>query len=263
MSIEIDLAGRVALVTGAAKGMGLEIARALQGCGATVVLGDVDEAALAEVADVGETLRLDVADAAAVEAAIEDAEGRAGPLDLLVNNAGIASPRQGMPFVNQEPGDWDPVFAVNARGVFTVSRAVGRRMMERRRGSIVNIASIAGRANLSTVPAYATSKAAVVSLTQIMARDLAPYGIRVNAVCPGMVLTPFYLSQYEFAAARDAEVREMGPVAFFEQKAKRLIPLGRGQEPREIANAVAFLASDLASAITGQSLNVDGGLVFN
>ena len=204
-----------------------------------------------------------MADPEAVEAAIEDAERRAGPIDLLVNNAGIASPRQGMPFVNQEPRDWDPVFAVNARGVFTVSRAVGRRMMERRRGSIVNIASIAGRANLSTDPAYATSKAAVVSLTQIMARDLAPYGIRVNAVCPGMVLTPFYLSQYEFAAARDPEVREMGPVAFFEQKAKRLIPLGRGQEPREIANAVAFLASDLASAITGQSLNVDGGLVFN
>ena len=263
MSIEIDLSGRVALVTGAAKGMGLEIARSLRGCGATVVLGDVDEAGLAEAADVGETLRLDVTDPDAVEAAIEDAERRAGPIDLLVNNAGIASPRQGMPFVNQEPRDWDPVFAVNARGVFTVSRAVGRRMMERRRGSIVNIASIAGRANLSTDPAYATSKAAVVSLTQIMARDLAPYGIRVNAVCPGMVLTPFYLSQYEFAAARDPAVKEMGPVAFFEDKAKRLIPLGRGQEPREIANAVAFLASDLASAITGQSLNVDGGLVFN
>lgn len=263
MSIEIDLAGRVALVTGAAKGMGLEIARSLRACGATVVLGDIDEAGLAEAADVGETVRLDVADTEAVEAAIADAEGRAGPIDLLVNNAGIASPRQGMPFVNQEPRDWDPVFAVNARGVFTVSRAVGRRMMELRRGSIVNIASIAGRANLSTDPAYATSKAAVVSLTQIMARDLAPYGIRVNAVCPGMVLTPFYLSQYEFAAARDPEVREMGPVAFFEQKASRLIPLGRGQEPREIANAVAFLASDLASAITGQSLNVDGGLVFN
>jgi len=263
MSIEIDLAGRVALVTGAAKGMGLEIARTLAECGARVGLGDVDEPGLAEVGDVGRTVRLDVTDPASVEAALDDVEGALGPVDLLVNNAGIASPRQGMPFTNQDPSDWDPVLAVNARGVFTVSRAAATRMMERRRGGIVNISSIAGRANLSTDPAYATSKAGVVTLTQIMARDLAPYGIRVNAVCPGMVLTPFYLSQYEFAAARDPEVAKLGPVGFFEQKASRLIPLGRGQEPRDIAQAVAFLASDLASSITGQSLNVDGGLVFN
>jgi NAD(P)-dependent dehydrogenase (short-subunit alcohol dehydrogenase family) len=258
----IDLSGRVALVTGAARGIGLTIARTLEHAGARVARGDVDEAALAET-DVGLGVRLDVTDPASAAAAIERVEAELGPLDILVNNAGIAARRQGMPFMNQESSDWGPVLAVNATGTFVVTREAALRMVPRKRGAIVNISSVSARMGSQTDPVYSVSKAGVITFTQLSAKDLAPHGIRVNAICPGMLQTAFYQEQYEAALARDPAVAELGPEGYFVDKAKRLIPLGRGQEPEDVANAVLFLASDLASSITGQTLNVDGGLVMS
>jgi NAD(P)-dependent dehydrogenase (short-subunit alcohol dehydrogenase family) len=262
MSVTIDLSGKVALVTGAAMGMGLEIARALAEAGAQVARGDVNEAALAE-AEVGLPVRLDVTDPGSAKEAIAKVAADLGPIDVLVNNAGIAAKRQGMPFTNQEKSDWEGPLAVNLLGTFVVAREVALQMMERATGVVVNIASIAGPLGSSTDPGYSASKAGVLAFTKAMARDLAPYGIRVNSLCPGMVYTPFYREQYEAAVAKDPAVAELGPEQYFAEKAATIIPLGRGQQPRDIANAVLFLASDLASCITGQSLHVDGGLVMS
>jgi 2-hydroxycyclohexanecarboxyl-CoA dehydrogenase len=258
MSLEIDLSGRVALVTGAAGGMGREIARTLTEAGARVALADLAEPST----DGGLGVRLDVTDPESARAAVARVEAELGPVDVLVNNAGIAAKRQGMPFTNQEAADWAPVLAVNTVGPFVVTSAVAPSMRERRSGAIVNIASVSGRGHLQTDPAYSASKSALITLSILTARDLAPHGVRVNCVCPGMVMTPFYVAQYEAAAARDPEVAKLGAEAYFDEKAGRLIPLGRGQQPRDIANAVAFLASDLAAQVTGQTFNVDGGLVM-
>lgn len=262
MSIGIDLSGKVALVTGAASGMGTEISRTLAEAGARVALGDIDEARLAEHKDVGLPVRLDVTDPASASEALGRVGSELGPVDVLVNNAGIAAKRQGMPFTNQEKSDWVPVLEVNIVGAFVVSREVALQMAERGTGSIVNVSSVSGVAAFQTDPGYSASKAAVINFSKVMAKDLAP-DVRVNCVCPGMVLTPFYLAQYEAAARSQPEVAAMTPEEYFDRKAKGLIPMGRGQEPRDIANAVAFLSSDLASNITGQTLNVDGGLVMS
>jgi len=179
-------------------------------------------------------------------------------VDILVNNAGIAAKRQGMPFTNHAKPDWVPVLEVNVVGVFVVSREVGLQMMERRTGTIVNISSVSGVTAFQTDSGYSASKVAVINFSRVMAKDLAP-DVRVNCVSPGMVFTPFYRAQYEAAAQKNPEVAEMTAEEFFDQKAKALIPMGQGQQPRDIANAVAFLASDLASNVTGQTLNVDGG----
>jgi NAD(P)-dependent dehydrogenase (short-subunit alcohol dehydrogenase family) len=168
-----------------------------------------------------------------------------------------------MPFTNQDRADWEPVLAVNAVGTFLCSKEAALRMVPRGRGAIVNISSVSARMASQTDPVYSASKAAVITFTQLSAKDLAPHGIRVNAICPGMLRTAFYREQYEAAVARDPSVAELGEERYFAEKAQRLIPLGRGQQPADVANAVLFLASDLASCITGQTLNVDGGLVMS
>lgn len=262
MSVSIDLTGKVALVTGAAKGMGLEIARTLREAGARIARGDIDEVALHEN-EIGLALTLDVTSPKSARTAVERVREDLGPIDILVNNAGIAASRHGMPFTNQQRSDWEAPLEVNVVGTFVVSREVALQMIERETGVVVNIASIAGAVGSSTDPAYTASKAGVIAFTKAMARDLAPYGIRVNSICPGMVMTPFYHAQYEVAAVHDPEAAALGPQGFFDQKAARIIPLGRGQHPGDIANAVVFLASGLASQITGQSLHVDGGLAMH
>jgi 2-hydroxycyclohexanecarboxyl-CoA dehydrogenase len=261
MSLAIDLCGRCALVTGGAGGIGQEIARTLGEAGARVVLADVDATRLADLKALGYPVQMDITDPNSVRAALAKVTTHVGPVDILVNNAGIQSSKLGMPFTNQEKADWERVLGVNIIGMFVISREIALQMVERQKGVIINIASVSGRTGFQTDPAYSASKAAVINFTQVMARDLAPY-IRVNCICPGMVPTPFYRLQYEHAAAQDPTIAAMTAEEYFEQKAKRLIPLRRGQQPRDIAVAVAFLASDLAANITGQALNVDGGLVM-
>ena len=263
MSLAIDLEGRVALVTGALGGIGCAISDALAAAGATVVAADL----AAMTTDAGDAPRLhtealDVTDEDSARDCVDAIADRYGRLDVVVNNAGVAG-RTGLPFTRLDAADWHVPWAVNVIGTFNVSRAAVRLMEPAGSGAIVNIASVSGRTGFQTSPPYSASKAAVINLTQVMARDLAPTGVRVNAVCPGMVLTPFYRAQRLAAAELDPSVLDQTDEEFFEAKAARLIPLGRGQSPADIAAAVCFLASDLASSITGQALNVDGGLVMS
>jgi NAD(P)-dependent dehydrogenase (short-subunit alcohol dehydrogenase family) len=262
MSLSIDFNDRVAVVTGSAGGIGREIGRTLLEGGARVAFADI--APVDMEGDDGRAIavRLDVTDPESARAGLAEVTERLGPIDVLVNNAGMAAKRQGMPFTNQERSDWEPVLTVNAIGTFVVSREFVLGRDADRPGVIVNLSSVAGRMGSQTDPSYSAAKAAVINLTQCMAKDLAPV-VRVCAVCPGMVRTPFYEAQYRAAAARDPEVAKLTAEEYFDDKARKLIPLGVGQRARDIAEAVAFLASDLAACITGQTVNVDGGLVMS
>jgi 2-hydroxycyclohexanecarboxyl-CoA dehydrogenase len=262
MTLSIDLTGRVAVVTGSAGGIGRAIGRTLMAAGATVAFADVAPISLADDEGDAIAVRFDITDHGSARAGFEEVQERLGSLDILVNNAGMAAKRHGMPFTNQDRSDWEPVITVNAIGTMVASREFVLTREPERNGVIINIASIAGRMGSPTDPGYAASKAAVINFTQVMAKDLAPR-IRVCAICPGMVRTPFYEAQYEVAANHDAAVAAMSSEQYFAEKAKKLIPMGVGQTPHDVAAAVAFLASDLASAITGQTVNVDGGLVMS
>jgi meso-butanediol dehydrogenase/(S,S)-butanediol dehydrogenase/diacetyl reductase len=239
------LAGRAALVTGAGRGIGRGIAQELASVGAHVVAGDIDHAGAAETVELvggrGEAVHLDVAEPASVEAALA---GRR--IDVLVNVAGRLTVS---PVVDLAVEDWDDVMRVNARGVFLVTRAALPAMIEAGSGAIVNIASVSGKAGEPTLAHYSASKFAVVGFTQALAKEVAPHGIRVNAVCPGVVRTPM-IEQVSGAWGQSADAIAAD---------LQLIP--RPQDPREIGAAVVFLAT--MPSITGQAINVDGGTVFN
>lgn len=263
MSLTIDLSGKVALVTGAGRGIGREIVSRLRQAGAAVVATDLDKDSLGDLPDGVRGVTMDVTSEIGVQRALADAFAGHADVQILVNNAGVASSRHGMPFTNQLPEDWSRVYGVNVLGAVHVTRAWHQlRPTLDAPGVIINVASVAAKQPTVADPAYSASKAALIAFTQSLARDLAPH-VRACAVCPGMILTPFYMNQYELTASHDQAVADQSPEEFFAAKAKSLIPLGAGQTPADVANAVAFLASDLAGAITGQSINVDGGLVMS
>jgi 3-oxoacyl-[acyl-carrier protein] reductase len=240
------MAGKVALVTGGARGIGLATARLLAEEGARVAIGDLGDtqAAVEQVRAAGGDalgVRLDVTDAASAEAAVARTIEHFGGLDVLVNNAGVA--RQGSLFELSE-ADWDLVMDVNVKGVFLCSRAAARHLP--RGGAIVNVASLAGRSSSPAMACvYSASKAAVLGLTRHLARELGPRGIRVCAVNPGAVRTDMA-----------ANIADPGVL----ERAMANTPLGRMIEPEEVAATIVFLASDAASMVTGASLDVNGGI---
>jgi NAD(P)-dependent dehydrogenase (short-subunit alcohol dehydrogenase family) len=253
----LDLDGRHALVTGGATGLGEAIARTLAAAGAQVTIGDIDMSGAERVAaDIGgSAVRLDVTNEDVVEDIIDGLDG----VDILVNNAG--SYREAGSILDQPYDSWRRIIDVNLAGVFLCSQAVARQMVaDHRTGSIITIASVDGLlACLGT--GYDTAKAGAIHFTRSLAVDLAPHGIRVNAVNPGNVPVPTLVKMHSgqiphFWPTDSAVSGLMGPV----MKARGLnIPLGRKGQPDDIAHAVLFLASDAASYITGQALTVDGG----
>jgi NAD(P)-dependent dehydrogenase (short-subunit alcohol dehydrogenase family) len=242
-------ADRVAIVTGAAQGMGLAIAVRLASEGARVVLADVSADALARAApalsawgDQTQLVTADVSRSTDVGHLIDVARTRFGPADILINNAGVLRSSA----VNQiTEAEWDLVLNVNLKACFLCAQAVATDMMARRYGKIVNIASMAGRATSTLGGAhYTAAKAGVLGLTRHLAREFAPYRINVNAVSPGIVDTPMV------AAALTAVQRE---------RLSASIPFQRLAEPAEIASLVAYLVSDEAAYITGASVDIHGG----
>jgi NAD(P)-dependent dehydrogenase (short-subunit alcohol dehydrogenase family) len=248
------LAGKRALVTGGGSGIGRSIALKLAREGCDVGLIDIDapaaNAVAAEIRVLGRQAAAtsgDVASAESVQAAIADLAG--APFDILVNNAGIA--RLGALLTMPEK-DWRETFAVNVDGTFNVSRAVVPGMVERRRGAVVNLASWLGRRGMPPFGAYAASKFAVVAFTQTLALEVAASGVRVNAVCPGLIVDTRMREALEQEADRAGLPRAA-------ERAKT-IPLGRAGTPEDVAKLVAFLASDEAGYVTGAAYDVTGGL---
>jgi NAD(P)-dependent dehydrogenase (short-subunit alcohol dehydrogenase family) len=245
--------GKAALVTGAANGIGAAIARDLADAGALVYAADV--AWNAVVPDRQIPVELDVTDRASVRAAVERVSADHGALGLLVNNAGTMRARA---LFDYDDADWDAILSVNARGVFTCIQECARSMAETGGGAIVNIASGAGRDGRTLSPPYAASKAAVINLTRSTARLLADSGIRVNAVCPGLIDTDFNVRLGEQLGPAEGLTAEQ-----FVARRAETIPLGRIGQPEDVARVVRFLLSDEAAYVTGQSLNVDGGWVMS
>ena len=241
------LAGRRALITGAARGIGAEIARSFRREGADLALLDIDAERLVTMgAEVDASVYgVDLADVQATVAVVEQAIGELGGLDILVNNAGILKMA---PLLEIDPADWDQTFAVNVRAMLITIQVAAKAMIPSGHGSIINMSSMGAKVGGPNQAHYAASKAAVISLTQVAAKELGPYGIRVNCICPGYVLT-------EMGAATRTEemVREWSSKS----------PLGRLAEPSDVANMALFLASDEASYCTGQAMNVTGGMVMH
>jgi NAD(P)-dependent dehydrogenase (short-subunit alcohol dehydrogenase family) len=257
------LADRVAVVTGAGNGIGKATALALAGAGAHVVAADLDAEAARATAEAAAkrgprsfALDTDVGDLASIDRMAERTMEAFGRIDVLVNNAGVTRRAYIMDLTEQ---DWDRIMRVNAKGVFFCLQRVAREMIPRRSGAIVNIASIAGKGYAGTSNAiYAASKGSVISLTRTAAQQLARHNINVNAICPGVTVTA--LSEANVAA----RAREEGvPLEEMRQRRDAAIPIGRANDPEDIAALAVFLASPGARNITGQSLNVDGGIILD
>jgi len=257
LSETFSLQGRRALVTGAGTGIGRAIARALARAGATLAITDLElPAAAAVAADLGGpaiALRLDVTDAAATAAVVREAAERLGGLEIVCANAGVSTMK---PVVDLTEADWEQNFAVNAKGVFLTDQAAVRHWLQAGLpGVIVNTASLAGKVGPPLLAHYSASKFAVVGFTQALAREVAGQGIRVNCVCPGLVRTGMQARE----VAWEARLRGMSHQAVLDEYVA-MTPLGRLEEPEDVADAVVFLASDAARFITGEALNVTGGV---
>ena len=238
---------RVALVTGGARGIGRAVAEALVREGCVVAVGDLRDAE--PVGEGGLAVPLDVTDSASVERGVDDVTGALGPIGVLVNNAGWDEFR---PFLETEEEFWDRVIDVNFKGCLRLTRAVVPGMVERGHGRVVNVASDAGRVGSSLEAVYSGAKGGVIAFTKTLAREVARRGVTANAVCPGPTETPM-LEEMTGADEQGAKAIEA---------MKRAVPMKRLGTPREVAAAVAFLCSEEASFITGQTLSVSGGLTM-
>jgi 2-hydroxycyclohexanecarboxyl-CoA dehydrogenase len=249
------LDGKIAIITGAGQGIGRAIAEKLAAEGATVVVTDVSEATAKETAEAigGKSagtavgIQADVTSRESVDAMVEQVRQEFGRIDVLVNNAGWD---KASPFVDSDPADWDRVIAINLYGVLHTCKAVLPIMAEQGSGSVVNVASDAGRVGSSGEAVYSAAKGGVIAFTKSIAREMARHQINANAVCPGPTDTALFAS----LGGDNPKLRDA---------LTKAIPLRRLGQPADLANAVAFLASDEAAFITGQTVSVSGGLTMS
>ena len=254
------LDGRIAVVTGAARGIGKAIAERFASEGARVVVADRSLADAGPVADaIGRSataLALDVVSVASIRQAVDEVERTVGPIDTLVNNAGVFEMQ---PLLDTDGDSFDRLMAVNVKGTLFTLQAVARAMVAAKRpGAIINMASQAGRQGEPHSAAYAASKAAVISLTRSAALALVDHGIRVNAIAPGIIDTPMW----DHVDALYAKLEGM-PVGEKKRQVTAAIPMRRMGQPDDVATVAVFLASDDARYIVGQTINADGGNIMS
>jgi meso-butanediol dehydrogenase / (S,S)-butanediol dehydrogenase / diacetyl reductase len=247
--------GKNVVVTGGAQGMGKAISERFAAEGARVLVSDMNEAGAAAVAKElnGLAFSCDVTKADEVQAMIDQGLAQMGSIDILVNNAGTITMKS---VTDLTEHDWDMVMDVNAKGVFLCTRAVLPSMLERKKGAIVNVASQAGKRGYKLFTHYCASKAAVIVFSKGVALEVAPH-VRINCVCPGIVNTDMMEREYAWEEAMTGE-----PKASIQERWMSGIPMGRFQEPHHVAGLVAFLASDDASEMTGQAVNITGGMIM-
>jgi len=258
----MKLKGKIAVVTGGGSGIGAELCRRFAREGAFVAVTDVRmeaaEKIVSEIKDLGGSAIawvFDISDRSTVEAAADDIEKRLGAIDIWINNAGISKI---VPFLECSEDLWDRTIRINLKGTFLGCQAAIKRMLPRKQGIILNMSSQSGKMGNSRYEAYCASKFGIIGLTQSLAVEFARDGIRVNALCPGVVFTPLWDEQLsDYASKRNLKSEEVRP--YLESK----IPMGRLCSPDDIAGTAVFLAGDDAGYITGQSINLAGGSIMD
>ena len=272
--MELGLSNAVVAVFGAASGIGAAIVRAFAAEGSRVVALDLNPRVAQVAAEIPGAIGLvaDVGDYATICRAAEQITGQVGQCDHVVYAVGCGSGKFGFPFWKLEPSDWEAVLKVNLLGVVNVAHAFAPAMALAHSAknsdhgpspSFLFLSSVAGQIGSQTDPPYSAAKAAVINFAQCAAKDLAPFGVRVNTLCPGMVQTPLNRSVYDAWAKEQPETGRSTYDAWGAEKIKKLIPLNRWQHPEDLAAMTVFLASNRARNITGQTINVDGGWVMH
>jgi 2-hydroxycyclohexanecarboxyl-CoA dehydrogenase len=270
--VDLGLSGSVAAIFGAASGIGAAIARAFAAEGALVAAVDRASSVLDLAGQLPRSLGLeaDVTDYRAVGRVAEEVARRLGGCDHVVFAVGAGSGKFGFPFWKLEPSDWDRVLKVNLIGAVNVAHAFAPAMAATSSADSVNssrsmlfLSSVAGQIGSQTDPPYSAAKAAVINFAQCAAKDMAPFGVRVNTLCPGMVQTPLNRGVYEAWAREQPESDRPTYEVWTADKIQKLVPLNRWQQPEDIAAMAVFLASSQGRNITGQTINVDGGYVMH
>lgn len=268
--MDLHLTDHSVVITGGASGIGLATAKAFAAEGASVAiwdLGDRAEQASNElrgqfpIRSIG--VSVDVTDEPVVRAALARTIDSFGAVHHMVHAAAIGSGKFGFPFTNLKPIDWLRVLEVNVMGMVNIAHAFGPHMSERRAGTMVFVASVAGQIGSQTDPPYSASKAANINFAQCMAKDLAPRGVRVNTVCPGIVQTPLNRGVWQAWHDQTPLADRLSYEDWSDRKIRSVVPLGKWQTPEAIADMIVFLSSDRAEHITGQTINVDGGFVMH
>lgn len=268
--MDLHLTNHTAVVTGGASGIGRAVALgfAREGCRVAVwdAAPDTAETAQRLAQETGAQVlgrTVDVTRLDSIAAAWQETEAALGPVEHLVHAAAVGSGKFGFPFTNLAPSDWPRVLEVNIMGMTNVAHTIAPSMIERGRGTLVFIASVAGQIGSPTDPPYSASKAANINFAQCMAKDLAKHNVRVNTVCPGMVQTP--LNRRVWQSWHDAQPPELRKSyeEWAGEKVRAVVPLGRWQKPDDVADMVVFLSSARAGEVTGQTINVDGGFVMH
>jgi 2-hydroxycyclohexanecarboxyl-CoA dehydrogenase len=268
--MDLHLKDHTAVIVGGASGIGLATARTFAAEGARVALWDradtvsqVAEALAAETAVRAIGITVDATHEEGVRAALRTTINQLGKVEHLVHAAAIGSGRFGFPFTNLSPADWPRVLHINVMGMVNVAHAISPVLIEQAGGTMVFLASVAGQIGSQTDPPYSASKAANINFAQCLAKDLAPHGVRVNTVCPGMVRTPLNRAVWQAWHDQAPAGERLGYEEWAERKIRALVPLGKWQPAEAIADMIVFLSSDRAAHVTGQTINVDGGFVMH